>query len=528
MCGIFCAYSILSKDKYTLLIENAELMNYRGESTKQMVINNKCLMWHRRLAIMDTTNRFADQPFSYKGVFCIVNGEIYNYEYCRKIVEHTFRSGSDCEVIIPMYLKYGTQFVGMLQGMFSFALYDSTKDLLIAGRDHIGMTSLYYGKLSDTDFVLSSDLKSIDKICTDIVNVPAGHVFIKSKNGQSTHSYYSLPKETIETPIETVLETIREKFINTVKSHLTSDVPIGVLLSGGLDSSLVAAVASRLSKDTIKTFTIGVEDSSDVLAADKVADFIKSDHTAYNFEAVDAPAILKEVIYAIETYDLTTVRASIPLYLLTKWIRADTGIKVILSGEVSDEIFAGYSYFKYAPSSNELLAETRDKVSMLQRYDCLRAHKATIANTIEIRIPFGDQHFVDYVMSIDPKYKMYEPYGIEKYILRKAFEGYLPDEILWRKKEQFSDGVSSEKENVISVLKQFANDTISDEEFEKNKGPTITKEGYLYYKTYKELFNSDSTVDNNVKSVACSTARALKWLNISEDSPMNDPSGHSC
>jgi asparagine synthase (glutamine-hydrolysing) len=396
-------------------------------------------------------------------------------------------------------------------------------------------------------------------LCSNISNIDAGSLLIKNiDKEEEIFSYTKLDSWRVETDIsklvkfdESVLTEIRNKLIESVKSHLDSDVPVGVLLSGGLDSSLVASIVSKLVKDghiknnekAIKTFTIGVENSSDILAADTVATFLKSNHSAYNFEATDAITVLEEVIYAIETYDITTIRASIPLYLLTSWIKEDTDIKVILSGEVSDEIFAGYSYFKHAPSAEELFLETKDKVNMLQRYDCLRAHKATIANTIEIRIPFGDKIVVDYVMNLNPECKMYG-FGldgeigekkIEKYILRKAFDGWLPDEILWRKKEQFSDGVSSDKENVINVLKQHAENEISDKEFaERNNIYPIntpsTKEGLLYYKIFNKLFKHDSclkTVDHNTKSVACSTERGLKWLNIDENNKMNDPSGHS-
>lgn len=562
MCGIFAVLSFssfaLGSDVINKFRENAKIMDSRGDTDKQLIINNKVYLFHRRLAIMDTSSD-GDQPFLKNGVFCIVNGEIYNHKDLKNNMKNIkFKGHSDCEVIIPLYLKYGSQFITHLRGMFSFVLYDSRKKLLLAGRDHLGMTSLYMGKDNDNIY-FASDMKALTGLCSNISNIDAGSLLIKNiDKEEEIFSYTKLDSWRVETDIsklvkfdESVLTEIRNKLIESVKSHLDSDVPVGVLLSGGLDSSLVAAIVSKLVKDghiknnekAIKTFTIGVENSSDILAADTVATFLKSNHSAYNFEATDAITVLEEVIYAIETYDITTIRASIPLYLLTSWIKEDTDIKVILSGEVSDEIFAGYSYFKHAPSAEELFLETKDKVNMLQRYDCLRAHKATIANTIEIRIPFGDKIVVDYVMNLNPECKMYG-FGldgeigekkIEKYILRKAFDGWLPDEILWRKKEQFSDGISSDKENVINVLKQHAENEISDKEFaERNNIYPIntpsTKEGLLYYKIFNKLFKHDSclkTVDHNTKSVACSTERGLKWLNIDENNKMNDPSGHS-
>jgi asparagine synthase (glutamine-hydrolysing) len=561
MCGIFAVLSLssftLGSDEISKFRENAKIMDNRGDTDKQLIINNKVYLFHRRLAIMDTSSH-GDQPFFKNGVFCIVNGEIYNYDELKNSMidsDNTkFKGHSDCEVLIPLYLKYGSQFITHLRGMFSFVLYDSRKKLLLAGRDHLGMTSMYVGK-DEENIYFASDMKSLVGLCSNINNVEAGSLFIKSADSdEEIFSYTKMDNWRVETDItklikfdESILTKIRNKLIESVKSHLHSDVPVGVLLSGGLDSSLVAAIVNKLVKEEddarIKTFTIGVENSSDILAADTVATYLKSNHSAYNFEAEDAITVLEDVIYAIETYDITTVRASIPLYLLTTWIKEDTDIKVILSGEVSDEIFAGYSYFKHAPSAEELFLETKDKVNMLQKYDCLRAHKATIANTIEIRIPFGDKVVVDYVMNLNPECKMYgfgldgedDEKKIEKYILRKAFEGWLPDEILWRKKEQFSDGVSSDKENVINVLKQYAEKEISDEEFvERNNDHPIntpnTKEGLLYYKIFNKLFKHNSclkTVDHNTKSIACSTERALKWLNIDENSKMNDPSGHS-
>jgi len=584
MCGIFCVassapFKIYSREIYlkngirrdieendiSEVKKTVSLMDGRGETSNQITINNSVYMYHRRLPINDFS-KGGNQPFISSNVFCIINGEIYNYKELKESLSdfnYKWRGSSDCEVLIPLYMKFGTQFVNQLRGMFSFVLYDSYKKLLISGRDHLGMTSLYMGTYAH-GLMFSSELKCLTPYCENISNVEAGTIIIKSfkkdEDGHipahNTFKYVAGGNKSLwrtdncnikdlKPYSNIVLEELRNKMIASVKSHLNSDAKIGVLLSGGLDSSIVAAIVARLietkevSIDKLKTFTIGVENSTDILAADKVASHINSEHTAYNFDAEDAITVLEDVIYSIETYDITTIRASIPLYILSSWIKEDTDIKVILSGEVSDEIFAGYSYFKYAPNEEELFQETKDKVNMLQRYDCLRAHKSTVSNTIELRVPFGDYLIVDYVMNLHPSCKMYDfnkDKEIEKYILREAFKDWLPDEIVWRKKEQFSDGVSSEKENVIDTLKKHAEEVISDEEFNNRESlypinTPSTKEGLLYYKIFiskfkgKGLESAIKTVDHNINSIACSTERALRWMNIPKGSDKIDPSG---
>jgi asparagine synthase (glutamine-hydrolysing) len=340
-------------------------------------------------------------------------------------------------------------------------------------------------------------------------------------------------------------EEIKQKLINSVLKHTLSDQPIGILLSGGLDSSLVTSIMCYLKKNKlinnpIKTFTIGLENAVDIIAAEKTAGFLSTDHSTYNFEVDDAIDVLENVIYHLETYDITTIRASIPLYLLSMQIKEDTDIKVLLSAEIADEIFGGYLYFHKAPNREEMQYELVDKVNALHKYDLLRAHKATMANTIELRVPFGDKDFIDYVMNIDPKYKMIDKNNdnyIEKYILRKAFDNgeFLPSEILWRVKEQFSDGVSSDKENLIDELKKHADNKINNKEFEKRTelfpiNTPITKEGFLYRQIFEKFYKKNcclKTVDENTKSIACSTARAMEWLGIDANNIKNDPSGRS-
>jgi asparagine synthase (glutamine-hydrolysing) len=574
MCGIFCVFGKkgfkFGKDNMSTYDNNAKLLDHRGDTSKKYIVNNQLYLYHRRLAINDLSKN-GEQPFYIDGIFCMINGEIYNYNELKTLLgsssggsgSYKFKSSSDCEILIPLYKQFGTQFINKLKGMFSFIIYDTKKKLLLVSRDHIGMTSLYYG-VKDDNLYFASEMKCLVNICDDIKNFPVGNVYIYNTAGSGEGMFFDYNKTTLwKTGYDEIknnvsgnkfisfepyiLENIKNKFIATVKSHLHSDVPIGILLSGGLDSSLVASIVNRLKMDgeyigDIKTFTIGVENSVDIQYADTVATYLNSEHTAYNFEAADAITILEEVIEAVETYDITTIRASIPLYLLSKWIKEDyEDIKVILSGEVSDEIFAGYAYFKHAPDSKELFEETVDKTNWLNKYDCLRAHKATMANTLELRVPFGDKDFVDYIMSLDPLCKMYgfslggedDSKKIEKYILRKAFEGWLPESVLWRKKEQFSDGVSSSSENVIDTLKSHAESIISDEEMNNASvlfpiHTPITKEGLMYYKIFLNKFPHESclkTVDHNIKSIACSTERALTWMNINEGDSVNDPSG---
>ena len=446
-------------------------------------------------------------------------------------------------------------------------LYDASKNILIIVRDHIGITSLYYVIEKDNNdnintLMISSEMKALTSLSKNINVFEPGKAYI---NGTFFTHYFPKWKEPNFIPNgELNYDEIKQKLIDSVFKHTTSDQPIGILLSGGLDSSLIASIMVYLKKNNlisnpIKTYTIGLENASDIIEAEKVSAFINSTHVSYNFSIEDAIDSLEDVIYHLETYDITTIRASIPLYLLSMQIAEDTDIKVILSGEVSDEIFAGYLYFHKAPNKEELQQELVDKVSLLNRYDCLRAHKATMAHTLELRVPFADRDFIDYIMNIDPKYKMIEKNEekteektkeineekteekkniqyIEKYILRKAFDNgeFLPDDILWRVKEQFSDGVSSKKVNVIDSLKKYAEDTITDEDFNKKEelfpiNTPMTKEAFLYRKIFEKHFPYEcciKTVNENSKSVACSTERALKWLGIDEKNKINDPSGH--
>lgn len=569
MCGIFVAFHKLGfyKDQYNnngeinmsaneyinLLVENSRLMKHRGEEDNYRIINNKLLFYHNRLSINDLSKQ-GTQPLLNKLIAIAVNGEFYNYlELYKEVTEllpsYKFKSKSDSEIIIPLYILYGTAFISKLKGMFSFVLYDMTKNIFLVARDPFGITSLYYA-IDKERLIFSSELKSLINLSKNIKIFPPGSVFINN----TFYNFYN-PEWLINTQNNPMIlsenifdyKELQEKFIKTVYSHIIlTDQPIGFLLSGGLDSSLIVAIANYLKKEgrinnDIYTFTIGLEGGSDIKYAEEVANFLKTNHTTYNFTFDDVINELSDIIYYIETYDITTVRASICNYLLIKKIKNNTNIKVLLSGEGSDELFGGYLYFHKCPSDTEMQLELTDKLIQLHKYDCLRSHKSGMANTIEVRVPFLDTDFVNYAMNIPPKYKLInENQPIEKYILRKAFDSseymFLPNSVLYRQKEQFSDGISNLENNLIDKLKEYANNIISDNEFEKRNeifktNTPISKEHMMYRKIFEERFNNNTeiilTVDHNAESIACSTKRGLEWLKISDKSQLNDPSGRS-
>lgn len=543
MCGIF-----IVKDNFLdikNLLYNAKLLKHRGEQDSYILVND-IFMYHNRLPINDIS-KDGDQPFVYNNIILVVNGEIYNYnelynEIKKSDLNYKFKSTSDSEIIIPLYLLYGTSFISKLRGMYSFALYDKKKNILLAARDPIGITSLYYA-IEDNKIIISSELKAIINLSSDIHIFQPGTMMINNV----FYKYYS-PLWAIDNKFsnkELNYNELKNKLIDSVYSHIKlTDQPLGFLLSGGLDSSLIVSIASYLKKigkidNEINTFTIGLENGNDIKYAEETATYLKTNHTTYNFTFDDVKQKLKKVIYYIETYDITTVRASICNYLLIENIKKNTNIKVLLSGEGSDELFGGYLYFHKCPSEEEMHSELVDKMVSLHKYDCLRSHKTGMGNTIEVRVPFLDTDFVNYTMSLDPKYKMITPdQPIEKYILRKAFDSkiFLPNNILYRQKEQFSDGISTKENNLIDQLKEYAENEISDEMYlKKHKlyplNTPINKEHMLYRKIFEELFTNNkniiNTVDHNNESIACSTKRGLSWLNLENSSKLNDPSGRS-
>lgn len=563
MCGIFAVYhKIKFNNKYLseestpnkyvdILLLNARLMKHRGNQDNYKIINNKLLMYHNRLAINDLSSN-GQQPILNNFISIIVNGEIYNYPELYDLVKkelpnYIFKSKSDSEIIIPLYILYGTTFIQKIRGMFSFILYDIKKNIFLAARDPFGITSLYYA-LDNNRIIISSELKSLLKLSANVKIFEPGKLFINDM----FFTYYkpNWLSNTIETPIKLSnnicnYTELKDNLIKSLYSHIKlTDQPLGFLLSGGLDSSLMVAIATYLKKNNlinneIKTFTIGLEGGNDIQYAEEVAKELKTNHTTYNFTFDEVLENLEKIIYYIETYDITTVRASICNYLLINKIKKDTDIKVLISGEGSDELFGGYLYFHKCPSEEEMQLELVDKLTNLHKYDCLRSHKSGMGNTIEVRVPFLDTDFVNYAMELNPKYKMINTeQPIEKYILRKAFDNndFLPNNILYRQKEQFSDGISNSENNLIDQLKQHAENEISNDMFERRDilfpiNTPISKEHMLYRILFEKVLNNKHTtlltVDHNAESIACSTKRGLSWLNLKNTSELNDPSGRS-
>ena len=563
MCGIFAVYHKIkfnnkylseesTENKYIdILLLNARLMKHRGNQDNYKIINNQLLMYHNRLAINDLSSN-GQQPILNNFISIIVNGEIYNYPELYDLVKkelpnYTFKSKSDSEIIIPLYILYGTTFIQKIRGMFSFILYDIKKNIFLAARDPFGITSLYYA-LDNNRIIISSELKSLLKLSANVKIFEPGKLFINDM----FFTYYNPNwlSNTIETPIKLSnnicnYTELKDNLIRSLYSHIKlTDQPLGFLLSGGLDSSLMVAIATYLKKNNlinneIKTFTIGLEGGNDIQYAEEVAKELKTNHTTYNFTFNEVLENLEKIIYYIETYDITTVRASICNYLLINKIKKDTDIKVLISGEGSDELFGGYLYFHKCPSEEEMQLELVDKLTNLHKYDCLRSHKSGMGNTIEVRVPFLDTDFVNYAMELNPKYKMINTeQPIEKYILRKAFDNneFLPNNILYRQKEQFSDGISNSENNLIDQLKQHAENEISNDMFERRDilfpiNTPISKEHMLYRILFEKVLNNKHTtlltVDHNAESIACSTKRGLSWLNLKNTSELNDPSGRS-
>ena len=488
---------------------------------------------HERLAIIDPES--GAQPLhSPDGNFIVAaNGEIYNYKeiYASLATPYTPRTGSDCECVIPLAMSDIPieQFPSLLRGMFSVIVYDKRDGSYFAFRDHLGKTPLYIGYAADGSTWISSEMKGLSDSCARFECFPPGHTF-SSKTGKMTRWYnpnwlsYNVALEPIIPTTPYNAKTLRDAFTTAVKRRMMSDVPWGVLLSGGLDSSLVASVAMRIQKETggpkLHSFCVGLANSPDIQAAQKVADFLGTEHHSYTYTIQEGLDAIPEAIYHIETYDTTTIRASTPMFLMSRKIKA-MGIKMVLSGEGSDEIFAGYLYFHKAPNPEELQAELRDKLCALNKFDCLRANKSTSAWGLEARTPFLDEDFLDIAMNINPKEKMItkEPKRIEKHILRDAFDTpenpYLQPEILWRQKEQFSDGVGY---GWIDALRDYADQRVTDQMFAAAKyrfphNTPVTKEAYCYRAIFESYYPQASAAETvpGGPSIACSTARAMNW-----------------
>lgn len=552
MCGILALLGLEegSEKWRAAAIELAKKLRHRGPDWSGIYCKGNNIVCHERLAIVDPES--GDQPlYSEDGtVVCAVNAEIYNHEVFRKDLESDgwkFSSKSDCAIIIPLYEKYGADFMHHVDilGMFAFVLYDEKVDEYIACRDHVGIIPLYIGYAADGSIWFASELKALVENCSNIECFPPGHVY-SSKTHKFTpyykpkwHDEGFMPKNTITT------EQLHDEFVKSVKSHLMSDVPYGVLLSGGLDSSLLASIMARnLPVDSpwggrLHSFSIGLRGSPDLKAARKVATFLGTVHHEYTFTVQQGLDALSDVIYFTETYDVTSIRASTPMYLMARKIKS-TGVKMVLSGEGADEIFAGYLYFHKCPNGKEMQEETVRKVKQLHQYDCLRANKSMMAWGVEARVPFLDKAFLRFAMQFDPTQKLCADGKMEKHILRSAFDtktssgdqaakkrklndgsstpsndAYLPDEVLWRQKEQFSDGVGY---SWIDGVKAHANRLVSDAQLKQADrrfpiNTPKTKEAYMVRQIFHGHFPTDAAARTVAwqDSIACSTATALKW-----------------
>ncbi len=520
---------------------------HRGPDWSGTYSNDKAILVHERLSIVDVDSGAQPLYSPDRENILAVNGEIYNHKELKSELkeEFTFQTHSDCEVILALYNERNDEqdvtFLNRIKGMFAFILYDEANDSYLIARDPIGIIPLYTGYDAQGNFYVASEMKALTPVCDSVQTFPPGH-YLSSLDGE-IRQYYNRPWRDYDVVKSATADPqiIRNSLTAAIKRHLMSDVPYGVLLSGGLDSSIVAAVAKQFVEKRIEdddrseawwpslhTFAVGLEGSPDLEAAQKVADHISSIHHNLTYTIQDGLDALHDVIYHLETYDVTTIRASTPMYLMARKIRA-MGIKMVLSGEGADELFGGYLYFHKAPNAREFHEETVRKLDKLHWYDCLRANKSMSAWGVEARVPFLDREFIDTAMSINPEAKMITPQRMEKHILREAFSDLLPDEIAWRQKEQFSDGVGY---GWIDSLKDTAEQHVSDEQM-KNAvyrfpvNTPMTKEAYYYRDIFVQHFSQQSAADTvpGGKSVACSTAEALAWDEAFEK--CIDPSGRA-
>ncbi len=469
----------------------------RGPDDSRIINAKGGVLGFHRLSIMGLHEE-GMQPFVLNGCVAVCNGELYGFEKKRNILKekgYSFISDSDCEIILPMYFEYGTEMFNMLDAEFACIIYDGRKDTWIAARDPIGIRPLYYGYDSKGTIVFASEPKNLVGLCETIMPFPPGHYY---KDGKFIcYNDISKADDVCGDDLETACTTIREKLIAGVKKRLVADAKVGFLLSGGLDSSLVCAIAARESDKPIKTFAIGMsEDAIDLKYARQVADFIGADHTEVYMTPDEVISSLEDVIHLLGTYDITTVRASMGMYLVCKAIHEKTDIRVLLTGEISDELF-GYKYTDFAPNADEFQRESQKRVKELHMYDVLRADRCISVNSLEARVPFGDLDFAKYVINLDPEIKM-NKYGKGKYLLRHAFEGlvYLPDSILWREKAAFSDAVGH---SMVDYLKEYAEKKYTESEFiegckKYTHATPFTKESLLYREIFEKYYPDQSTM----------------------------------
>lgn len=488
MCSImgYCGCS-LSKEDFRMGFDKTIS---RGPDMSRVIDLDGGIMGFHRLAIMGLTEE-GMQPFSLSGRYVVCNGEIYGFRPLKKELEekgYRFMSDSDCEILLPLYEQYGTEMFGMLDAEYAMIIYDTDAKEIIAARDPIGIRPLYYGYTEDGEIVFASEAKNLTAICGKIMPFPPGHYY---KDGKFTcYCDIGEVKEVCHDDVETACKKIKEKLIAGIKKRLDSDAPVGFLLSGGLDSSLVCSIAAKCSDKPIKTFAIGMStDAIDLKYAKEVADYIGSEHTEVIITEKDVLEALPKVVELLGTYDITTIRASIGMYLVCKYIHEKTDLRVLLTGEISDELF-GYKYTDFAPSPEAFQQEAQKRLRELHMYDVLRADRCISVNSLEARVPFGDLDFVKYVMSLDPAIKV-NTYGKGKYLLRHAFEGdYLPYDILMREKAAFSDAVGH---SMVDDLKQYAEEKYTDSDLEEKKqkytyAQPFTKESLLYRELFEESY----------------------------------------
>jgi len=545
MCGIAAILNIRKQtpELREKALAMARKIRHRGPDWSGIYCGGSAILAHERLSIVDPQSGGQPLYSPDKKVVLAVNGEIYNHREIRKEYagKYDFQTGSDCEVILALYQEYGIHFLEKLNGIFAFALYDSEKDEFLIARDPIGVIPLYIGYDSDGKVYCASELKALEGFCERYEPFLPGHCYY-SKDGKMIRWYvrdWTQYEAVADAPAS--VSALREGLEKAVREQLMSDVPYGVLLSGGLDSSVISAIAKRYAARRVETdgkmaawwpqlhsFAIGLEGAPDLAKAREVADFIGTVHHEIHYTIQEGLDALRDVIYYIETYDVTTVRASTPMYLLARVIKS-MGIKMVLSGEGADEIFGGYLYFHKAPDARAFHEETVRKLSKLYLYDCLRANKSLAAWGVEGRVPFLDKEFLDVAMRLNPEAKMCPGKTIEKKIVREAFADLLPESVAWRQKEQFSDGVGY---SWIDTLKEFTAKEVSDEQMAHAAerfpvNPPRNKEEYYYRSIFEEHFPSESAAKSvpSVPSVACSTAEALAWDKAFQH--INEPSGRA-
>jgi asparagine synthase (glutamine-hydrolysing) len=546
MCSIFGVLDLKSdaSELRKKALELSRLMRHRGPDWSGVYADEHAILVHERLSIVDVNNGAQPLYNAARTHVLAVNGEIYNHQALRAELSdrYEFQTGSDCEVILALYQEKGVDFLDDLQGMFAFILYDSEKKTWLIGRDHIGIIPLYMGNDEHGNLFVSSEMKSLVPVCRSIKEFPPGS-YLSSTDGEMRR-YYQRDWMEYRNVADKVTDAaaLKEALEESVKSHLMSDVPYGVLLSGGLDSSIISAITKRFAAKRVEdhdqseawwpqlhSFAIGLAGSPDLQAAKKVADHLGTVHHELHFTVQEGLDAIRDVIYHIETYDVTTIRASTPMYLMSRMIKA-MGIKMVLSGEGADEVFGGYLYFHKAPNAQEFHDENVRKLLALHMYDCARANKSMAAWGVEARVPFLDKKFLDVAMSINPQDKMCGSNGkMEKHILRECFSSYLPESVVWRQKEQFSDGVGY---SWIDTLKEVAQQQVSDQQLQTAhyrfpyNTPT-SKEGYLYREIFEELFPLPSAAEcvPGGPSVACSSAKAIEWDEAFKK--MDDPSGRA-